>query len=262
MRKLDNYLTARQFEHFAEIMRAGSLNKAADNLGQTQSALTRSLKQLEESMGAKLIDRGPRGAVATKQGELLLECYHRVALETRLAFQAISNAVAADRSIVHLGAAPSFGLSILPRSLQKLRTRFPELCVKVYQETPASLLQKVESGDIDIYMGPLVAENAVADLTFEPLSSIPSKVYARRDHPLQRSKVVTEVDLLCYRWVSLLGPSEARLPGDWRENLDKHAYKHGLQPPIVDIETTSIVGALNFVSQGDHLCLLVRAFVG
>ncbi|CUI97362.1 LysR family transcriptional regulator [Cognatishimia activa] len=256
MRKLDNYLTARQFEYFAEIIRAGSLNKAARNLGQTQSALTRSLKQLEKSMGSKLVDRGPRGAFATPQGELLMECYHRVSLETRLAFQAIAHTVEAGRSTVHVGAAPSFGLSILPSALQQLRTRFPELCVKVYQETPASLLQKVKSGDIDIYMGPLVTENADSDLTFECLNSIPSRVYVRRGHPLEKQTVVTNIDLLSYRWVSLLSLSEVQLPGSWRENLDKHAYEQGLQPPIIDIETTSIVGALNFVSGGDHLVCL------
>ena len=256
MRKLDNYMTARQFAHFSEIASSGSLNKAAENLGQTQSSLTRSLKQLEESVGAKLMERGPKGAVVTPEGTIMLECFRRVSLETRLALQAIENTTEAQKLMIRVGAAPSFGLTILPKVMEEFRTNFQETRFQIHHATPSAMLGSVESGEIDIYLGPVLETNIAVGITTELLAAIPSEIYARKDHPLAKKASVSSADLLEHRWVSLLSSLDISLPGNWRDKLSNFAYQNGLPPPSVDFETTSVIGALNIVSSGGYLVCL------
>jgi DNA-binding transcriptional LysR family regulator len=256
MRKLDNYLTARQFRHFSEIADCGSLNKAAEKLGQTQSSLTRSLRQLEESVDAKLMERGPKGIALTQAGTILLECYRRVALETRLATQAIEHASETKNFVVRLGAAPSFGLSILPKAMETLRDTYPNTQFQIRHATPDAMLTAVTSGEIDIYLGPIIEADFEVGIITEPLAAVPSRVYARKDHPIANKKMLTGKDLLAFRWVSLLSTTTTPLPGNWRDKLTNFAYENGLNPPRVDFETTSVVGALNIVTSGNYLVCL------
>ena len=57
-----------QIRHFLAVVDAGTLRGAAGGLGVTQPAITKSLRQLEEQVGARLLLRTPRGVVLTPAG--------------------------------------------------------------------------------------------------------------------------------------------------------------------------------------------------
>lgn len=118
------------------------------------------------------------------------------------------------------------------------------------------MLTAVTSGEIDIYLGPIIEADFEVGIITEPLAAVPSRVYARKDHPIANKKMLTGKDLLAFRWVSLLSTTTTPLPGNWRDKLTNFAYENGLNPPRVDFETTSVVGALNIVTSGNYLVCL------
>lgn len=61
-----------QYEAFVKAAEAGTMTKAAEELGYTQSGLTRALNSLEEKCGFKLLMRGRNGVQLTTEGELIL----------------------------------------------------------------------------------------------------------------------------------------------------------------------------------------------
>src|SRR6266446_6343 len=56
------------------VAQAGSMNKAAVFLNMTQSAVSRSIAELERTVGVSLLDRTARGAEPTEYGRAMLEC--------------------------------------------------------------------------------------------------------------------------------------------------------------------------------------------
>jgi DNA-binding transcriptional LysR family regulator len=67
--------------YFSEVANAGTLSAAAETIGITQPAVTRSLKQLEDILGVTLFDRGPTGVVLTPEGQILARRVKLMALE-------------------------------------------------------------------------------------------------------------------------------------------------------------------------------------
>ena len=63
----------RQLRHFVMVVDTGNLSRAAERVAISQPALTRSIKNLEESLGVELLERKPRGVVPTEAGVTL---YH------------------------------------------------------------------------------------------------------------------------------------------------------------------------------------------
>ena len=56
------------------VAQAGSMNKAAVFLNMTQSAVSRSIAELERTVGVRLLDRTARGVEPTEYGRAMLEC--------------------------------------------------------------------------------------------------------------------------------------------------------------------------------------------
>ena len=84
------------FKAFEAIAKTSSIKRAASMLGTTQSALSKRLARLEQSLGVRLMDRGPKGAVLTYPGERVLA---RVISADRELSRASHDAVMADSRI-------------------------------------------------------------------------------------------------------------------------------------------------------------------
>ena len=203
-----------------------------------------------------MLERGPRGSVLTSEGAILLECYRRVSLETHLALQSISHQVKSERFTIRIGSAPSYGLRILPQAINQFRTRFPDTRFEISHASPRTLFSDLEAGEIEIYVGPLPKHESSEAFISNPIAEVPSRVFARKDHPLGTHTEVTYADLLQFPWVSLPNLSDLTLPGNWYDKLHRFAYETGQRPPLVDMETTSVVGALSLIRENDHLVCL------
>ena len=73
---------SRLLYHFSVIADEGTLSAAAKVIGVTQPALTRSVKQLEDIIGASLLDRRPNGVVLTDEGRILARRVKLMSLNT------------------------------------------------------------------------------------------------------------------------------------------------------------------------------------
>lgn len=261
MRKIDNHLLTRQLIHFSAIAEAGSLNKAAETLGIAQSALTRSVRQLEDQMGCRLFQRGPRGSAITPEGEVLLECTHRIQSETSLALMAISHASMRKKPLIRIGAAPAFALGVLPDALSAFQKQRPDVHIQIRQSAPASLMEMLISSELDIYVGPISGAEPESGIETVQVANVQSLVYAKSDHPLTELKTVGYADLVRFKWIALIEDSGSILPGAWRRKLAQIAYEVGLKPPEIAIETTSAIGALSISARTNYLVCLSSMFM-
>jgi|GEM_PF-4767134 len=144
---------------FSLVRKHGSLTAAALEARLSPSSLSQAVTQLEELLGVKLFDRGPRGVRSTPEGEALCE-------EFGEALRALDNF---DRSTLvkghtpktlRIGAYESIAVELLPRFVPALRATWPSLEVELTIARSRELIDRCRHGELDVVF--------VADPTHAP----------------------------------------------------------------------------------------------
>lgn len=117
---------------FYEVVKAGSITRAADALNITQPALSRSIKLLEHSVKTKLLERLPRGIKLTPNGETLFECACKIMNEyasaTRFIAQDKSDVVSGPLKII---TSHTLAASWLVHYVGEFIEKFPEVSLDI-----------------------------------------------------------------------------------------------------------------------------------
>ena len=125
-----------------------SLTKAASKLNLTQSAISRRIQQLEDVLGATLLDRAQRPLTSTPLGNRI---YERAVPILR----AIDDLLATTREhgppsgTLRIGVAQAIGDAILAGAVGVMKTDFPQLDLRLRTEWSAALTDQVTGGDLD-----------------------------------------------------------------------------------------------------------------
>jgi len=133
---------------FVTVVEAGGFSQAAERLLRGQSAVSLQIKRLEERLGVRLLDRGPRRVTLTSEGELILDHARRILslndeLVSRLREPELSG-------LVRLGAPEDFATSHLPNVLARFSRSHPRVALEVTCELTLELLQRFQSGGLDL----------------------------------------------------------------------------------------------------------------
>lgn len=182
-----NELDFQQLEQFVAVARAGNFTRAAGELNLSQSALSRSIKKLEDQLGQPLFERKPREVVLTDLGELLHERAREILKLVEDTCSELSEASRHGR--IRLGAIPTIAPYFLPSLLRNFREKHPEVSVIVQEDTTDNLIKRCSHGEIDlaILALPIIAKYLEIERLFdeELLLVIPE------GHPLATTKNVT-----------------------------------------------------------------------
>jgi DNA-binding transcriptional LysR family regulator len=116
---------------FHAVAGVGSFTKAADRLGLSQSAISRQIGALEETIGTPLFHRHARGLILTEQGEILLETANEVA--RRIAAVETTLGEVRDEAAGHLRINTTVGLGTvwLISHLLDFRTLYPDITLEL-----------------------------------------------------------------------------------------------------------------------------------
>ncbi|RST88005.1 LysR family transcriptional regulator [Aquibium carbonis] len=133
---------------FVAVAETGNFTKAGEQVGRTQSAVSMQVKRLEETLGDILFERGSRGVVLTRKGDLLLPNARRIVAlmhETMAAFRAPPLS-----GHVRIGIPEEYGQSILSRALGAFSKRHPDVDLTVNYGCSAVHLAKVQGRELDL----------------------------------------------------------------------------------------------------------------
>lgn len=190
-----------KFRHLVcllEIVRQGSVSRAADSLAIAQPALSRSLAELEDIVGAKLIERTRRGGRLTPAGEDFYRYAAPGVAQIRQAYAAASPGQG-ERSAIVIGALPE-AVALLAAAMPALRDHLPRTALRVLHGTNADHLASLRHGDIAMAVGRIAASELLPGLAFEHLYSEAVCCVARPDHVLA-GRSLTAAELAAARLV-------------------------------------------------------------
>jgi DNA-binding transcriptional LysR family regulator len=187
-------LTLRQLRSFVAIADFGTFTKAAGAVHLSQPSLTVQIRQLEESLGVRLIDRNTRSASLTALGRDLLPTFRRMLTELDEVIADTRDLAARRRGVVRLACLPSFAAAILPAAIASFRAEYPAIQFVIRDAVGKRItsLLRDEAVELGITAGRITDQ----ELDVTPLMSDRMHAVFRRDHPLARRKRITPKSLL------------------------------------------------------------------
>lgn len=227
-------LRMRHLDVLLAVVDEGSMQRAAQRVHLTQPAISKLIRELETMFGAPLFDRSKRGVTLTECGRALAlrAEYLRNDIErTREDVAAIARGTLGS---LRIGALPVAESALLPQSLMALRKIAPALRIRVQEGTSAALLDQLRRGEIDCVIGRLDSGADGKDIRAEKLLRLPTRIVARRGHPLTARKRVTPEHLASFPWV--LPQPGAPI----RTVIDGVFASAGIPAPVPLVESTSI----------------------
>lgn len=236
-----------QLRHLLATTEHRSLVRAAQALGISQPALSKSLRRLEEYLRVKLFERTPRGLVPTEYGRELTERARPIAVDLKEAERAIAAIRDGVEGLVTVGSAPSTMGRVLPQATARLLERYPTLKITVIGGLNDRLIEQLRAGEIDVVLSNLVEDRMVPDLHQETLYTDRVVVAVREDHPLTQRRSVKAEAVQSWRWV---------LPGAnvvTRRHLEATLAELGLPPPVLAIESDSVPFMGAILRETDYL---------
>jgi DNA-binding transcriptional LysR family regulator len=133
---------------FIAVAETSNFTKAADVVGRTQSAVSMQMKKLEDGIGTPLFERGSRGVMLTKQGNLLLTKARRIIM--LLDETAASLRQSSLSGVVRIGIPEEYGSSVLPKALRAFDQLHPGVEIIVNFGRSAVLIDALNAGRLDL----------------------------------------------------------------------------------------------------------------
>lgn len=140
IRDLEYLIALADFKHF---------RKAADACNVSQPTLSGQIRKLEDELGTILLERTSRKVLFTQAGLTLVEQAKSVLREVRMLKEMASNQGKEMSGPILIGVIPTLGPYISPIILPELKKQFPELDIYIYEVPTSSLIEQLESGQLD-----------------------------------------------------------------------------------------------------------------
>ena len=218
-------VTLRQLRVFIEVARLQSFSRAADEIGLTQSAVSRCVRELEAEIGVRLVDRTTREVQLTDIGANLIATIPRLLGDLDDALREIREIGEQRRGRVVVAASPTIACRLMPEVVAECSRQFPYVTLGLRDDVQSDVVRKVRSGEVDfgVVIGPFAAE----DLQTERLTTDAFCIVVRSDHAFAARDEVRWSDLGGQRLVLLDYASGSR------PLIDAVMSDHGVQARVV-----------------------------
>lgn len=143
----------RQLRAFVAVAEEGSFTLAARRIYVTQSAVSHSLRTLEEQLSCKLLDRTAKRVTVTPEGELLLKRCRRVIHELEQAGRDLDGLRRWGQTRVRIGAPHTLCHFLIPSVLREFRDCFPRCEPLIEAGDTSLLLDRLAASDLDLVVG-------------------------------------------------------------------------------------------------------------
>ena len=173
-----------QIKAFIQVAESGSIRAAARAMFLSQSALTKSLRELEEDVGAELLMRSYKGIEFTPAGKVVLS-------HARLALSVLDKAREEVRLIrggsgarVAVATTPLVAMDALPKVWKAFERLQPDAELSLSEGFLSSLVPALLEGRLDFAVAIADPADLPYELVFEPLAEVTALPAGRRGHPL------------------------------------------------------------------------------
>jgi DNA-binding transcriptional LysR family regulator len=177
-------MNLKQLEHLLAVAEAGSFSRAAERLHLTQSALSRSVRLLEEDLGALLLDRMGKRTELTPLGLTVADRARRILFESAELRRSAELLTHGDRGAINIGLGSGPGAMLMTPLLTHVAQCYPQLHLELMRGPLEAHLALLRERRLDALVVDTRGIAPSADLRIEPVSQMRAGFICRRGHPL------------------------------------------------------------------------------
>lgn len=193
---LSQRIRMRHLRVFLALCEHKTLTRTAEALNTVQPALSRTLKELEDEIGAPLFERTSKGLKLTVEGEGLREHLAAGLAQIEQGVQIASGHRRAET--VSVGMLPNVARTLLPRAVERFKAADPEVTVRLNWSSAPDLVAMMRRGEIDFLASRMLSLEDQPGIVFEHLYSEPIVFVVRTGHPLAEARGLIPHDLEPY----------------------------------------------------------------
>src|SRR5689334_13080911 len=215
MDRIERRLKLSDMRILLSVVEAGSMGRAAEQLGTSQPAISRAIADLERGLGVRLLDRGRRGIEPTSYGRALIRRGVAVFDELQQGVRDIEFLADPTAGELRVGASIALAAGFVAAAVERLTRQYPRLNFHLFAADTGAACRALEERRIDLaivhMVEPLPSEELDADILFDE----PQVVAAAPESPWTRRRSLTLADLMDEPWT--LAPVETHFGSLARE---------------------------------------------
>lgn len=234
-------MTIKQLRAFLAVAQSLSFAQACERLHLSQSALSLTIKALEDGLGGRLFNRTTRNVNLTPEGEALLPLARRLLADWDNAEEQLRQRFTLQQGRVTIAAMPSFACNLLPNVLMSFRASYPNVNVTVNDVINEQVITMVR--DREVELGIAFEPDGDTSLQFTALYRDRFIAVVTKGSALANKRSITWATLLQEPFITLQRPSAVRVM------LEQHLARHNIQLPVV-FESHQLVTVGRMVASG------------
>ena len=244
-------MTLKQLKAFLVLARTLNYASAADELCLSQSAISISIKTLEEELGGKLFKRNTRRVDITPEGQSLIPYAKKLLANWEDMEKDLKQRFQLQRGTLNIASMPYATHAVLPELLHLFSKAHPNINFSIHDVPNEKIIEKIQDGifEIGICFKPKICEH----MHFHPLLNEDFVAVIPKDHPLAHQSSVTWKQLLAFPFISLQNPSIVR------HIIEKKSAENHV-PLDLKLECHQVSSLAHFVAYGLGVSAIPRQF--
>jgi len=229
----------RHLRYFVAVAEALSFTRGAERLHIAQPSLTRQIKNLEEEIGVRLLDRTKLQVKLTPEGQSFLVDVKRLLALTEEVVESVRHFSRHELAPRNISYVANLFYDLLPVTLASFQRSFPTVPINLFDMTCGDQFRALQDGKIDLGFVGLPEPIEERGLQFRPIASHDTVVAIAKNDALAKESLI---NLKKLEPLFFIGMSEASYPG-YRHWLTQTCRRVGFSPKVLqdaDIERTVI----------------------
>jgi DNA-binding transcriptional LysR family regulator len=227
---------------FYYVAKLGSFTKAADATFRTQSALSQQIKNLEQELGCRLLERiGKRKLRLTSAGQRFLNFSETSLKRYQSLTEELNELKGLQKGLLRMAAPFTTLYHLVPFALKTYITQFPNVELTILDRSQTDILDLVKNGDIDF--GLVLESNVPKNLTSLRWNKVRTVLMTPLGHALTKAKRVTLKQIGKYPLI--LPPLSLK----YRSNLEERFQKLGIECHAI-MESSNVELSSLYVEMG------------
>ena len=244
-------MTLKQLKAFLVLARTLNYANAANELCLSQSALSLSIKTLEEELGGKLFKRNTRRVEITIEGQSLIPYAKKLLANWEDMEKDVKQRFKLNRGTLNIASMPFATHAVLPEVMHDFAQQHPNISFSIHDITNEKIIEKVQEGIFEI--GICFEPKANDQLIFQPIFNEDFLALLPKHHVLAKHKSVSWPELCSCPFVTFQTPSIIR------HVIEEHCA--ALQVVLdLKVECHQISSLSHFVAYGMGVSAIPRHF--
>jgi DNA-binding transcriptional LysR family regulator len=255
--QISRRLKLRHLDMLVAVIEQGSMAQAAEQLGTLQPVVSKAIAELERTLGAKLLERGPRGVTPTIYGHSLYRRSKGIFDDLRSSVNELEVLADPSGGELRIGSTEACAVGLTPAILDGVSRKYPRLTFEVVIAEPKALHERVlRERRVDLVIGRRPPNGETDDLKFTRLHNDRLCVVAGAETAWAKRRSISLDELVGERWCL---PPPTHAVGA----MVAEAFRRSRLPyPDSAVTSQSAPFTYGLVARGQYLGVLGSLFLG